>query len=237
MGDAESGSMRPHEKNTQILVLGVAVLLALTAVLVRMMGVQTPAASEPDLINQPFAGWNLIATPVSAARAGEEFSYSTVWRWRSNEPSSDGERSEFDASELTMVKVHARHHFGLSLEQMTATVPGLQLKGVREHTISDGPAKGTVIALGTLDDVPTLQTCVVESRKQRAMAHISADVLTQAVEGLRIRDWRNHAYILLGVQPNVRWECLLVSIQAKSATQELLQAKWHLLFAALRERD
>ncbi len=99
------------------------------------------------------------------------------------------------------------------------------------------------MALGTLDGVPALQTCVVVPKSgadqpaAAVVAHVSSDTLVAAVDALRERNLRRQLRQWLGLEANVRWECLLVTIRAAQASEGQLTRWWQQVAAALMAHE
>lgn len=209
--------------------LALATLLALVALFTRADGVPMPAANEPDLATLAVPGWRLVALPGIPAQTGPDMAYSKRWRWEAATPSSGS------GVEMTMMVVHARHTKNFTLEEMSSGVPELKLAGTHEQMMGAGPAEGSVLALGTLDGAASLQTCLVLAKEGGAVADIATAPLVHAVQAGRERDWRRRAYSLIGLEANVRWECLLVTIRSEKGTNEQLTSLWQKMFVALSD--
>lgn len=210
--------------------LALATLLALVALFTRADGVPMPAANEPDLATLAVPGWRLVALPGIPAQTGPDMAYSKRWRWEAATPSSGS------GVEMTMMVVHARHPQHFTLEAMSSGVPGLKLTGTHEQRMGAGPAEGTVLVLGTLDGAASLQTCLVLTKDGGAVADIATTPLVHAVQAQGERDWRRRVDALIGLEANVRWECLLVTIRSEKRTNAQLTSLWQQVFVALSAR-
>lgn len=210
--------------------LALATLLALVALLTRAGGIPMPAAKEPDLTTLSVPGLHLVALPGVPAQTGPDMAHSKRWLWDA------AAQPPGDSVELTMMVVHARHHSNFTLAAMTAGVPELALAGAHAQEMDAGPAKGTVVMLGRLNGAASLQTCLVLVQGGGAVADVASEPLVQAVEARRERDWRRRVYPLIGLEANVRWECLLVTIRSETGTHAQLTSLWQDLFVALSGR-
>lgn len=244
MPDTEATAHSPRANRPLHAVLAFAAMMALAALLVRGAGLPVPAATEPSLASLSLPGWQLTPRPGAPALEGPHSSHSAVRHWQVKSASlADG----LPDWELTLTMVHVRHHHGLALAQLTRELPGLGLENPRLQELGQamgkGPADRSTVAQGTLDGVPALQTCVVAPKSgadqpaTAAVAHVSSDTLVAAVDALRERSLHRQLRQWLGLEANVRWECMLVTIRALQATDEQLTDRWQRVAVALMAHE
>jgi hypothetical protein len=238
MPEAQTKTHAPRVNGALYAVLACTALMALAALLVRGAGLPVPAATEPRLAGLSLPGWQLTPRPGAPALEGPHSSHSAVRHWQVTTASVPDGLPDW---ELALTMVHVRHHHGLALAQLTRELPGLGLENPRLQELGQAMGKGlgdrSTVALGTLDGVPALQTCVVAPKsgadQPAAVAHVSSDTLVAAVDALRERSLRRQLRQWLGLEANVRWECMLVTIRALQATDEQLTDRWQQVSSAL----
>lgn len=218
----------PDQKILLRIVLATIALLALAGLAHRLMA-NTPAALEPNWKNLTVPGYRLVAQQTKDAQAGADLAYGTLVHYRVDplQKSNDGTFT------LSLMTVHSRETKTFHVEDMTTDLPSLHLRESNPHSISEGGANGTTVALGQIDGQAVLQTCLVQGGK----AALDMKELAPAVEARRVRGWKQSLYQVLGLQPNVRWDCLLISISTNAgpnANAELL-THWGLVHSTLRD--
>ncbi len=189
----------------------------------------TPAAFVPDLSGLEADGLALQAVKTSAAQADESLAFSDLGEWRTDPAQADGQPLR-----LMLTGVHSRTDGGFEIEAMGKHPALPKIEDRRQLAVESGNALGTTVALGQNDSEAALQTCLTPG----GLAHVVKEELTQAVEAQRQGGIGNTLLRLVGLKPNIRWECLLVSISMPKdqASDEALLDAWSRIYPTLRYR-
>ncbi len=135
---------------------------------------------------------------------------------------------------ITLVGVHSRSDKGLDIKG-TASLPDLPEVTERRTIVAEqGNIIGTAVSIGRSGDDAVLQTCLPAG----GHAHVVQEELAQSITAERPGGWMNQLQRLLGLKPNIRWECLLVSISTPDDGQAdaALMEAWSQAYWPLRRR-
>jgi pyruvate/2-oxoglutarate dehydrogenase complex dihydrolipoamide acyltransferase (E2) component len=209
------------------LVLGALLLLTITSAAHTSLLSKTPAAIEPALDDLSAPGLRLEPQGRSESVRERHHALSSTYRWAANPTSSDQPGFKLEA-----VVVHGRTSSGMDMASLAATagLPAAATEEQKPESAAEKAKGGDELVLGTAGEESVLRTCI--SPKGRALASSLKTSLAQEREtGAKARMLQ-----ALGVQDNIRWECLLVSISApKSMSSEAdLMMTWERLQQPLR---
>jgi hypothetical protein len=235
---------RDAESTSQPLLAAVLTLLILlaSASLLHTLFSRLPPAAELPTTPPRVPGYRLLPLPGASASAGRELARGS-WRRYRVLPARGG-----PALSLSLLPVHSRSHRRFQLAALTrgAVAPaGLSLQGRRLIPGSPSLAMGWLpssspavnAASGVADGsvgpvVPALQTCLLLSPPGTQMASLEGGVTEVELLGLLIPRSQGGAGLagagkdlgqLLGLEPNVRWECVVVTVAATKTTNKLGQ--------------
>lgn len=218
--------MQPEQKPLRAVLL----LLSLASCLVIAQGLpwrSTPSIEDPRLDGLSIPGYRMVLDPVQDGRTNRDFAYSSVHRFHLlplDEPAAE--------LDLTLVAVHSRESSTFNLADINhdlrlVSEAGQDIVGMPGEAVDDG-----MIAIRESGGGLLLQTCITPSGDAR----IDMASLTDSVNQARSRGiWRSIRQVL-GVDDNVRWECLLVTLSGRSASvdEARLRKLWGLLYPGLR---
>lgn len=196
---------------------GGLLLLAIAAAAHTGILSQTPAAIEPTLDDLSMPGFRL--DPLSRSNPARERHHanSTQYRW-SAEPTQPG----LAPFQLEAVVVHSSTSGGLEINELVRNA-GLPAAEHEMQTLEpESGQAGEEVAFGETGADLVLRTCITP--KGRALLK----GLKKTLHSERPTGARAKALQALGLQENIRWECLLVSIsvpRSENSQAELL-ASW-----------
>lgn len=185
---------------------------------------KTPAATEPGLGNLSVPSFKLDPLPGSEATQEKQFASSTLNRW-----SADAVLPGQRPFTLEVVIVHNRTSSGLEINEMVrnAGLPAAEHEVQSLETDAGKPAEEVAIAEIGSDWV--LRTCITP--KGRALI----TDLKKTLHAERPTGATDKVLQALGLQDNIRWECMLVSISAPKSeiSHATLLVAWNDLKAPL----
>ncbi len=222
---------KPVSTTLQRSLLAVLCLSALAGIAHSAFWRSMPTAFEPQLDRLEIEGYQAQAMQTQPAQSGASYAYSTLHEWQLH-PAQEPEQA---AMRITLVGVHSRSDKGLGIKDM-ASLPALPEVTERRTIVAEqGNIIGTAVSIGRSGDDAVLQTCLPAG----GHAHVMLEELAQSIMEQRPGGWMNRAQSLLGLQPNIRWECLLVSISMprESASDEALLAAWNNVYPVLKTRQ
>lgn len=189
-----------------------------------------PAAFEPQLDRLEIEGYQIQVMQTQPARSGDSYAYSTLHEWQLH-PAQEPGRA---AMRITLVGVHSRSDKGLDIKG-TTSLPALPEVTERRTIVAEhGNIIGTAVSISRSGDDTVLQTCLPAG----GHAHVVQEELAQSITAERPGGWMNQLQRLLGLKPNIRWECLLVSISTPDDGQAdaALMEAWSQAYWPLRRR-
>lgn len=212
--------------------LGGLLLLALTATAHTGFLSRTPAALDPDLEQLRLEGQRLERQAGSQPRRDRDHATGTLYRW-SALPIGHG-TSGF---RLETVMLHSRTSSGLGLDAMLDHA-GLPAAEHRLQTVeAEARQAGDEVALGQTGHELVLRTCLTPDGRA------SVSGLKTILHSGRPTGFKSRLLQAMGLQHNIRWECLLVSISipASSGSEQELTSAWRdvkaPLLAAIQSAD
>lgn len=210
----------------QIAVLAVSTVSAAVA-LVHLLIAPTPMPPPLPAISMATAirGYQLEPLAAQRAAAGRRLAHRGLQRFAVR-PLAGGE-----AMELSLVSLHSRNHSTFQLAALTsgADAPaGLALRRRRLLPGAEAAAIGRLEPDGGRGGRTALQSCLIGGDKHgpagsgRRIGGVSQKELTGQLAGQRrggpgIEGLGRDLAQLLGLEPNVRWQCLLVSVETAGA--------------------
>jgi len=208
----------------------VLLLLSLASCLVILQGLflrTPPPLAEPRLDGLSIPGYRVVPGPVQDGRSNRDFAYGSFYRFHLLP--LDQPAAELD---LTLVAVHSRESSTFNLADIShdirlGAVDGPDLVGMPGEADHDG-----TISVRQSDGRIVLQTCITPSGDAR----VDTESLTDSVNQARSRGIVRTIKQVLGVEDNVRWECLLVTLSGSSASGDDLGLRrlWGLLYPGLK---
>ena len=216
--------MQPEQKPLRAVLL----LLSLASCLVIAQGLpwrSTPSIDDPRLDGLSIPGYRMVLDPVQDARTNRDFAYSSFHRFHLlplDEPAAE--------LDLTLVAVHSRESSTFNLADINHDLRLVSEAG-QDIVGMPGEADGT-ISVRQSDGRIILQTCITPSGDAR----VDTESLTGSVNQARSRGIVRSIRQVLGVDDNVRWECLLVTLSGRSASvdEARLRKLWGRLYPGLR---
>ncbi|WP_295441335.1 hypothetical protein [uncultured Thiodictyon sp.] len=208
--------------------IGLAVMatLALLALLHTLVLSDAPTANDSPPGVPALPGYRLDALPGAPAWAGRDHAYSAVTRY-AGVPLVGGD----ETFTLTLMAVRGRRHEALELGALASQYPSIRLQDQQTRSIRNARAPPAELAIGLIGDAPALQTCIVKGGR----AAVTREQLLQLIDLERQRDPRHWIRQGLGLNPQPRWECLLISISVAPhpAAEARLLALWEAVYQAL----
>ncbi len=212
-----------HHRGLKIILGGLLLLAAAAAAHTSLLS-QTPAAIEPQLEQLSLQGERLERLASSQPNRERHYATSTLHRW--NVQATKSNQHSFKLEALTL---HNRTSSGLGLDTMLNHA-GLPAAVHHLQTLeAENPQARDEVAIGRIGSELVLRTCLTP--KGRA----SVSDLKEILHAERPTGAKAKLIQAMGLQDNIRWECLLVSITAPESTsteQELITA-WRDLKAPL----
>lgn len=187
---------------------------------------RTPAAFEPGLMDVAITNYDARPLQHKPPLIERDYAHGTLREWMLDPRS--GKLAPF---KLMLTSVHSREEGNFEISAL-AKHPALPLVDERsEVKVTEGSAKASAVSVGGSGDQAILQSCIVPG----AGAYTGNEDLIAAVNSQRTRGWRETAMNLAGLQPNVRWECLLVtiSLNREPDAQARLLAAWEKVYPTL----
>lgn len=222
---------KPVSTTLQRSLLALLCLSALAGIAHSAFWRSMPTAFEPRLDRLEIEGYQAQAMQTQPAQSSASYAYSTLHEWQLH-PAQEPEQA---VMRITLVGVHSRSDKGLGIKD-TASLPALPEVTERRTIVAEqGNIIGTAVSIGRSGDDAVLQTCLPAG----GHAHVMLEELAQSIMEQRPGGWMSRAERLLGLQPNIRWECLLVSISMprESASDEALLAAWNSVYPVLKTRQ
>lgn len=206
--------------------LASVVAISLVALLHTTLRASTPAAFELVDNSPRLEGYSASLTGKSQAISVSHYSYGTAYQWELTP-----EDKAKPAFRMQLMPVHSREWMELSVEQVRRLAA---LPEVTEHTEIGTDTENEIgdrVIIGHSGSETVLQTCLVPGgRAQVSMTGLNSAVTEKVDSGMhrRIKHF-------LGLQSNVRWECLLVTISQPSqqANSEFLLHAWRISRTAI----
>jgi len=164
---------------------------------------KTPPPAEWAWEEPLIDGYRCEALPGHPAATGRHYAHGPVRRFRL-QPETGG-----SASMLTMASVHSRHHDGFHLDALLDTLPLDRVPAAEAQPLPFASQPASTARLMRQGAVLELQTCVVPG----VGAGVTLEELAALVEKQRVRGWRQSLKHVLGLQSNVQWECLLLTLE------------------------
>ncbi len=206
------------------LAFGGLLLLAIAAAAHTGILSKTPAATEPGLGNLSEPGFKLDSLAGSEAIKEVHFARSTLYRWNA-EPALQGHAP----LQLEAVVMHNRTSNSLGINDLVgnAGLPAAEHEVQILETDAGKPAEE--VAVAEIGDNWVLRTCITP-KGQALVTGLKKTLHTERPAGAKAKFLQ-----ALGLQDNIRWECMLVSISAPKTeiTQAALLATWNDLRAPL----
>lgn len=206
--------------------LAVLCLTALAGIAQSAFWRDMPAAFEPQLDSLEIDGHQTQPLQRQAARSDASYAYSTLREWQV-QSTQEPDRT----MRITLVGVHSRSDKGLGIENLASHPTLAEVEERRTVVAEQGNIIGTATSIGRSGEEVVLQTCLPAG----GHAHVVMEELAQTITAQRTGGWMNQVQRIFGLKPNIRWECLLVSIstphdaQAEAALMEAWsQAYWPL---------
>ena len=218
--------MQPEQKPLRAVLL----LLSLASCLVIAQGLpwrSTPSIDDPRLDGLSIPGYRMVPGAVQDGRRNRDFAYGSFYRFHLlplDEPAAE--------LDLTLVAVHSRESSTFNLADISHDIrlgseDGQDIVGIPGEAVDDG-----TISVRKSDGRIILQTCITPSGDAR----VDMESLTDSVNQARSRGIVRTIKQVLGVEDNVRWECLLVTLSGSSASGDDLGLRrlWGLLYPGLK---
>jgi hypothetical protein len=203
--------------------------LAATVAKVVALGPPAPQRLAPDTLELP--GYRVSAMGGAPARAGRELSQGPRQRWRL-QPLAGGAPLD-----LTLLPVRSRNSEAMQLAAFARLAPELALQE-RRLSVAEGsrdaapPAEQLAFGRGSADppgSLTRLQTCLTPGH-QAGVGEITLGQQLQAEREAELQRDRLRTRLLWisGLQPNTRWECLVVQLAtaADPNSGERLRQAW-----------
>lgn len=209
----------PESISTRSLQLAFGGLLLLAIAAAAYTGVlsKTPAAIEPTLGDLFLPGFKLDPLPGSEPARERHHANSTQYRW-SAAPTVPGQAP----FQLEAVVVHSSTSGELEINQLVRNA-GLAAAEHEVQTLrADSGQADEEVAIAETGSDWVLRTCITP--KGRALV----TGLKNTLHAERTTGAKAKALQALGLQDNIRWECLLVSIKLPKgeSSQAALLAAW-----------
>jgi hypothetical protein len=198
------------------LAFGGLLLLALAATAHTGALSRTPAAIEPALDNLSLPGFRLDSLGRSDPARERHHASSMRHRW-SAEPVAPG----LAPFELEAVVVHSSTSGGLEIHELVRNA-GLAAAEHEVQTLEPAGQASEEVAIGASGDDMVLRTCITPGGRA-LLSGLKKTLHAERPTGARARTLQ-----ALGLQANIRWECLLVSISVPRSdnSQAELLASW-----------
>lgn len=183
-------------------VLIAAALIAAFGLVHAALLAQTPPPTERAWDVPLIDGYRRAALPDQPAATGRHHAHGPVRQFRF-EAETGG-----SAFTLTLAAMHSRHHDDFHLDALLEALPLARPPAAEARTLQLGSSPAALGRVVKGETELALQTCVVPG----AGAGVTNDELVARVEQQRVRGWRQSLRQVLGLQRNVQWECVLVTI-------------------------
>lgn len=210
----------PESISTRSLQLAFGGLLLLAIAAAAHTGVlsKTPAAIEPALGDLSLPGFKLNPLPGSEPTRERHHANSRQYRW-SVTPTVSGQAP----FQLEAVVVHSSTSDGLKINQLVRNA-GLAAAEHEVQTLEpDSGEANEEVAIAETGSDWVLRTCITP----KGLALVTG--LKKTLHTERATGAKAKALQALGLQDNIRWECLLVSIsrpKSDESSQAALLASW-----------
>lgn len=179
---------------------------------------KTPAAIEPSLNNLSVSGFKLDAIAGSEPAKEKDYANSTVYRWNAV-PVVPGQTP----FKLEAVVLHNRTSVSLGINELVRNA-GLPAGRHEVQTLkTDAGKPAEEVAIAEVGDNWVLRTCITP-KGQALIMGLKNTLRAERPTGVAVKVLQ-----ALGLQENIRWECMLVSIGTPNNenSQAALLAIWN----------
>jgi hypothetical protein len=204
----------------------VVLTVAATASLIHTLLARTPAPTPLPPGPTGIVGFRLQPLPGQAAGAGRRLARSELRRWAVQAVEPGG-----PPLELTLVNLHSRSHNTFQLAALTSGADAPPALALRQRRLLPGAGAAAIGRLepdGGRGARTALQSCLIGGGKRgpagpgRRIGGVSQKELVGQLEwhrrgGPGIEGLGRDLAQLLGLEPNVLWQCLLVSVDTAGA--------------------
>lgn len=211
------------------LLLLILILLSVFSSLQKVFGLSARAPEWQPPIRLQLPGYQMQLLSSRDGSLGRDFSTGTMRRFRFR---SDGDKP---AIVITLMPVNSIKREHMQLERITRDLPAFALKKPRllTHRPTDrSSGEEDQLAMATANGETRIQTCLIRSGLSGYSLNTLGDEITR--DDLRKFDsspqlkYGDYLSRFLGLQPSKHWECLIVQLDAAtaSADQQALLEAW-----------
>ncbi len=207
-------------------VFTVLALIALAGLIHTSLLRKTPLPFEIDLDGFSLPGYSLKLRKTALELPGDERSFGRLRSW-----SAESEDATQPPFHLHVVAVHIKTEDDADFSAMAAHPALPPLEDRRSQDSESGELKPSSISFGESADEKMLQSCIVPG----AGSYAKREQLLGMIRKQRSEDWSRKLRQIIGLEDNIRWECLLVSISMpkEHASDEALLDAWNSVYPAL----